>query len=215
MRVSRKLLVSGVALLASLGAAATPCLAAMTAQEQLFRRLWADHLPEYCLYTQLMPDGDYGLYGSPVSKEYGKMFGPAFHHMHHYCFGLENTYQASLEDEQPARLRLYSQAVREFDYVLDRSTDDFVLKPEIYVNKGAALEVLGLYADAVEAYTNALTLKRDYVPAYIGLSNCFEVLGDPARALAMVDSGLQQVPGSEALLAKRSELTGAASVRPQ
>ena len=188
-------------------AAASSALAGSTTQEQIFKRLWADHLPDYCLYTQLLPDGEYGLFGTPTSKEFGKTFGEAtFRHLHHYCFGLEKTYLASQEQEEHLRIGLYRSAVNEFDYVLDRSPDDFVLKPEIYVNKGSALEILGLYADAVTAYTRALEIAPTHVPAYIGLSNCFESLGDKARARAIVEAGLRQSPNAESLVAKREAL---------
>lgn len=182
-------------------------------QEEVFQRLWGNYLPEYCLYTQARPDREPGLYGTPKSKEYAKLYGSAFHHMHHYCWGLDETYRALSEEEEQLRKGLYQSAINDFDYILLRSPDDFVLKPEIYVNKGAALEALGRCVDAVEAYTEALLLRSDYVPAYIGLSNCFEALGDPQRALTVVESGLQQVPGSELLLERRLALTGRVSVR--
>ncbi len=201
-----------LAIVALASAAAGPGFAG---EEELFQRLWADHLPAYCLYTQLLPDGDYGLYKSSTAKEYEKKYGyEAFRTLHHYCFGLEKTYQAATEEDERQRRFLYQSAVNEFDYVLVRTTDAFILKPEIYVSKGAALEVLGKYADAVQVYTEAIRLVKDYVPAYIGLSNCFETLGDPARALAIVESGLRHAPTSEILLGRRSALTDRAGVRP-
>jgi len=186
------------------GLAARPGFGAY--QEDLFQRLWADHLPRFCLYTQLIPDGDYGLYTTPTAREYEKIYGPAFRHMHHYCFGLEKSYKASLEEDEQQRTSLYRESVGEYDYVLQRTTDDFVLKPDIYFHKGNSLEVLGAYADAVSAYTAALALKSDYVAAYVGLSNCFEVLGDPGRALSIVETGLRYSPDSEDLLRRRSTL---------
>ena len=196
--------------IAAVAAAAAGAAFATTGQEELFERTWAGHLPQYCLYTQLLPDAQAGLYHTPTGKKYLKQYGPAFFHTHHYCWGLDKTYRASMEEDDFERRALYRSSVEEFDYVLMRSTQDFVLRVEILVNKGIAQEALGKYVEAVESYTEALRLRRDYPPAYVGLSSCFEALGDRQRALTIIESGLALAPDSEALLERRLALTSRA-----
>ena len=174
--------------------------------ERLWVR-WADHLPAWCLYTQAFPGGTYSpLWQSPRSDEYMRFFGPTFGTMHHYCWGLAHTHAASLTDDTTEQEFNFAAAIQEFNFVLNRAPDDFRLKPELYVHKGAAQEALEDYFGAVTSYTDAIRLNGEYEPAYIGLSNCFEELGEPQEALAIIDAGLQRVPGSEVLLVRREEL---------
>ena len=183
-------------------------------KQTMWEAQWADHLPPYCLYTQLLPDHTYGKWQDPISTGvYAKRFGPTWLHLHHYCFGLQNTFEASTTDDEMLRRSLFSSAITEFNYVIDRAPDDFVLKPEILVNRGAAEEVLGLASAAVVSYTEALRLDPAHVPAYIGLSTCFETLGDTAEALTVVDAGLRRVPDSDELRDRRKELESGSARR--
>lgn len=183
-------------------------------RKRLFDRRYAAHLPEYCLYTQGLPDGSAGMYDHPLSTgKYRTMFGDTWHHLHHYCFGLDDLFNAANHEDPFLRQGSYRKSVGEFDYVLHHAPDDFILGAEIYVNKAFALQAMKQYGDAVEAYTAAIERKSDYVPAYIGLSSCFETLGDVGQALAIIESGLQQAPDSSALRERHSQLLTRAAGR--
>jgi tetratricopeptide (TPR) repeat protein len=182
--------------------------------ERLFEERYADHIPAWCLYTQALPDGTLSpFYGHGRSEDYRKHFGPTWSAMHHYCFGLEAAYLASSEDNRDRRRHHYRQAVLEFDYVLARSPDDFVLKPDLYTEKGAALEAIEDHVGAVESYTEAVRLDHEHEPAYLGLSSCFEELDDPQTALEIVQVGLQRIAGSDALRVREEKLQARVSAR--
>lgn len=197
------------------------CLGATAQQDaqnsarQLFQERWADHLPEYCLYTHLLPDNNYSpFWKTPVADDYEKVFGGAWPHLHHYCFGLDDVFEASSIEDDAQRKSMYAVAITEFDYVLQRSSDRFVLKPEIYVEKAAAQEMVGEMIGAVDSYTRAIDLNSDYEPAYIGLSHYFEDMGDPHQARTIVEAALKQLPASDTLRERRDELISRYGVVP-
>jgi len=177
--------------------------------DRVWRRLYADHLPEYCKYTQSLPDHSRGDYGHPLSTgKYRTLFGEAWHHLHHYCFGLDLMYQnAKLTPSVELRRGNLAQAVREFDYVIDRSDDSMVLAAEIHFKKGVALMGLEQYVDAVESLTRAISIRDDYVPAYLALSNYFERFGDLEQATLIAQRGLERAPDTPVLRKRVAELT--------
>lgn len=177
-------------------------------------RVWAqfeDHLPAYCKYTKLLPDTKHttGAFLHPLSQGmYHQMFGETWNHLHHYCFGLNDIYKASKEAyNEEMRRGLTRSAIVEFDYVLDRAHQGFVLTPEILVAKGNALVSLDRDLEAVEQFTTALEIRADYVPAYVALANYFERRGDTPYAVTILRQGLERVPDSEILQAKLDELS--------
>ena len=174
-------------------------------------RVWlkyADHVPEYCLYVQVLPDRVTPAYHDhPLSTgKYRSSFGTAWNHMHHYCWGLEAMFEATQPEVEPVIQRgLYSSAVSDFDYVLERMPDAIFLKPEIFVQKGLALTLLERHGEAIDAYTDALAIRADYVPAYIALSGCFERFGDLEKAASILRQGLEHAPQNAMLLEKLGE----------
>src|SRR5256885_9933612 len=89
-------------------------------------------LPRYCIHTQSFRDKVPGG-GEKVAIDgwYAQM-GPIFHAMHHYCWGLMKTNRALYLARDPRTREFYLRdSITEFDYVLERAAEDFVLLPEI------------------------------------------------------------------------------------
>ena len=180
--------------------------------ESQIDRMWAryaDHVPEYCRYTQSLPDkATPGEHGHPLSTgKYRTLFGESWEAMHHYCYGLEEMFEAAQPGvEEIVQRGLYETAIRNFDYVLLRMADTIYLKPEIHVQKGLALLLLDRQADAVAAFTDAISLKNDYVPAYTALGAYFDGLGDLGQAASILRQGLEHAPEDQDLRAQLLDL---------
>jgi hypothetical protein len=164
-------------------------------------------LPRYCIHTQLFRDRvPGGSDRSAIDAWYGWM-GPTFHAMHHYCWGLMKTNRAMLLARDPDTRRFYlGDAISEYDYVIQHSTDDFVLLPEILTKKGENLVRLGKGPLAIYEFDRARTLKPDYWPPYAHLSDYYRSTGDIARARETLTQGLESSPGAAALRRRLSEL---------
>lgn len=178
--------------------------------DRVWAKRYANHLPEWCKYTQELPDKSvHGAYGHPLSKTYSVVFAPAWLHLHHYCRGLSWMYEASkVVNDEAVRRGLYAGVVAECDYVLERSDDTLVLAPEIHYKKGIALMTLGRRMEAVESFTAALAIRADYVPAYLALSQYFERAGDVTEATRVIRQGLERAPDAPQLRLRLAELEG-------
>jgi tetratricopeptide (TPR) repeat protein len=179
---------------------------------------WADHLPDWCKYTMLLPDplieGTSPGWGDPRGEPYKAAFGGMqnFEDVHHYCRGLNDLYEGSRASEDK-REYWFNEAVREIDYVLQRTDLSFVLRPEMYYKKGVALMTLGKPIEAVEMFTAALRTRSDYEPAYLSLSQYFERAGDMAEAKRLVEEGLRWIPDSTHLTQRLTELKRSGNAR--
>ena len=165
-------------------------------------------LPPYCKYTQLYRDNVPGGGDAQQIKRWASALGAEnFHHLHHYCFGLENTNRAlySSRTKQERDFEL-SQSVREFDYVLARVPPDFVLLPEILTKRGENLLRLGNGPEGALDLNRAIELKPDHWPPYAALSDYYKALGDLRSAREWAEKGLAAAPGTKALQRRLAEL---------
>jgi tetratricopeptide (TPR) repeat protein len=129
------------------------------------------------------------------------LLGSSWGGLHHYCWALVNVGRATLTPMEPrARRFLLEQALNDYRYTLDNSTDDFVLLPEIMTRVGEAQGMLGRQAEATAAYERAIKIKRDYWPAYERLALTFAEAKLPKRALEAAKRGLIEVPGQTRLM---------------
>ena len=177
------------------------------AQRQYDPKLLA-MLPPYCKYTQdyrrNVPGG-----GDPAQIErWASILGAEnFHHLHHYCWGMENAnralYFSSTKQDRDHEL---AQSVREFDYVLERVAPDFALLPEILTRRGENLLRLGNGPQGVQDLNRAIELKPDHWPPYAALSDYYKALGDFASAREWAQKGLSAAPGTKALARRLAEL---------
>jgi tetratricopeptide (TPR) repeat protein len=172
-------------------------------------------LPPYCKYTQEFQGRVPGGNDADATERWKGVLGPTYIHTHHYCWGLMKTHRgAYLARSSFARQHYLSDAVTEFDYVIARAPEDFVLLPEILSRKGENLKSLGRGGVAVLAFERALQIKEDYWPPYAHMSDYYRDLGDRVKAREMIERGLSKVPDAPALKRRLSELQAAPPARP-
>jgi tetratricopeptide (TPR) repeat protein len=165
-------------------------------------------LPPYCKYTQDYRQNVPGGSDPTQIERWASVMGAEnFHHLHHYCWGLEDTnralYFSSTKQDRNFQL---SQSVREFDYVLARVTPNFALLPEILTRRGENLLRLGNGPQGVLDLNRAIELKPEHWPAYAALSDYYKALGDVASAREWAEKGLSSAPGTKALQRRLAEL---------
>jgi hypothetical protein len=164
-------------------------------------------LPRYCIYTQLFRDNVPGGRNPDEIKRWTAMMGPTFNHVHHYCWGLMKTNRALLL-VRTQRFRDYylDDAIREFDYVINRAASDFKLLPEIITKKGENLLRLGRTRAALVELERVVALKPDYWPPYAAMSDHYKDAGDLAKARHWLEAGLAHAPEVNALKRRLAEI---------
>jgi tetratricopeptide (TPR) repeat protein len=164
-------------------------------------------LPPYCKYTQMFREKVPGG-GDPVEGgRWQALLGPTFFAMHHYCWGLMKTNRGVLLAREPAvRTSYLGYSIREFDWVIQRAPEDFILLPEILNKKGEVLLRLGKGPLAMVALERASALKPDYWPPYAQMADFYKGTGDAAKAREILDKGLSFAPDAAALKRRLAEL---------
>lgn len=164
-------------------------------------------LPRYCGHTMLFRDKVLGGNNPEEVERWHGVFGDTFNHLHHYCRGIMKTNRAVLLSRDPQTRRAYLvDAVREFDYVLERATPDFVLLPEILTKKGEDLILLGKGPVGIIELERAASQKPDYWPPYARMSDYYVSVGDKQKAREVLDKGLSFSPDAQALRRRVNEL---------
>jgi tetratricopeptide (TPR) repeat protein len=164
-------------------------------------------LPRYCIYTQEFRERVPGGNNQAIIDGWYARLGTAFHALHHYCYGLMKTNRAVLLARDDRIRRYYlSDAVMEFDYVIERANDDFELLPEIVTRKGQNLVLLGKGPIAVYEFERAIDLKKDYWPPYAYMSDYYKETGDTQKARQWLEKGLAEVPDAKGLRRRLAEL---------
>jgi len=149
------------------------------------------NIPRWCRYTQ---------YGDLHGKDRGKFlkkFGHTWIHIHHYCGGLYEIDYAIQHPENAAFHLL--QGIGGFNYVLERMPRDHFFRHHVLFNKAKALMLLQNYAEAAKQYIEIIKIKSDYVPAYIGLSNAFLLMGDKGSALKVLKQANKKFPSNRVI----------------
>ena len=159
------------------------------------RKIKLKILPEYCAYMQ---GGSRA--GSPNAHRYKEFLGEGWKHTHHYCWGLDKMLLATLNIADDHQYKYYlGSALTEFDYVLKRVSDSFILKPEILSRSGMALSSLERDAEATHSFLSAIQLKPDYVFSYIELSKLYSKKGKMKEAREVLNRALKHSPNSPRL----------------
>lgn len=115
-----------------------------------------------------------------------------------------------LARDELARRFYLTDSIGEFDYVITRVSDDFILLPEILTKKGENLILLGKGQVGILELERAIELKPDYWPPYAHLSDYFKSLGDLKMAREVLERGLSLSPESKGLLRRADELNSVA-----
>ena len=104
-------------------------------------------LSSYCRGTQLIREvsGD----KTPIEKNI-KRYGPEFWHLHHYCWALNGERKAinapvNADSARgiPSRSSLLEYSRGNLEYFLKRSSDKFILLPEVLVTNARVLYKMG------------------------------------------------------------------------
>ncbi len=165
-------------------------------------------LPKYCIYTQLFRQHVPGGNDAEQLQAWRAIMGATFEAMHHYCFGLMKTNRAMLHGLNRDQRRFYlTDALDEYDWVLTRAPNDFILLPEIFVKKGVNLVRLDKGPIAILQFERAIELKPDYWTAYGELSDFYKQQGNIAGARETLERGLVHSPDSPGLKRRMTELS--------
>ena len=155
-------------------------------------------LPPYCKYTQ---DGS----SADAYKAYLTRYGPAWSHMHHYCYALREIGQADRSNTTPqGRRTLISSAIGNIDYVLKRSEVGFPFRPEMLSRKARLLMRTG---DANKALETAQRLREEApteADGYIILADILTRGGRREEAQRVLTDAEAQVNDKERLARLRS-----------
>lgn len=164
-------------------------------------------LPKFCPYTTLFNERVPGGSNLEETARWRSVLGDTFRHIHHYCFGVMKTNRATLlARTEQARLFYLSDSINEFDYVIQRAPEDFVLLPEIITKKGQNLIRLGKAPSGILQLEKAAQLKQDYWPPYAYLSDHYKEAGNLQKAREYLEQGLSFAPDSTALKRRLDEL---------
>lgn len=163
-------------------------------------------LPEYCPHTLAFGGQDLPLWQARL--------GFTFTHMHHYCWGLLKANRAVAAGvSAQMRSALFSSAVQECYYVLDRAPVDFILRPEILFKAGTFFAETGNLQKALEHFELSKAAKPDYWPPYIEAANLNMRLKRRQHAIDWLKEGLRAMPEERRLIdaLARIESAGKAS----
>jgi tetratricopeptide (TPR) repeat protein len=164
-------------------------------------------LPPYCKHTFYFRDKVPGGGSAEQLARWRSVLGPPFENLHHYCLGIMKTNRAVLlaRDAQVRQFYL-NDSLHEFDFVIDRSPDSFILLPEILNKKGENLVRLNKGPQAVLQFERAVALRPDFWPPFANLSDYYKELGEVPKARESLERGLVGSPGATALTRRLKEL---------
>lgn len=164
-------------------------------------------LPAYCKHTQEFRERVPGGADGAAIEHWKAVLGATYEAMHHYCWGLMKTNRGMLlARSRQAREFYLGDAIQEFNYVIQRAPDEFILLPEILTRKGENLIRLGRGPLGVVELERASALKPDYWPPYTHLSDYYVSLGEPGKARETLERGLVHSPDAKALKRRLGEL---------
>ncbi len=135
---------------------------------------------------------------------------PNWGHMHHYCDCVRFTnraYGIPANKKQDIAATL-NDAIDGCNYVIGHTTPDFVLLPDIYLQKGIIYTLQGNAILAAAEYTKAMNGNPKLAKAYTGLAEFFLKSNDKKHALEIVTKGLLNNPNSKPLKRMYKELGG-------
>ena len=164
-------------------------------------------IPSYCRYTLLFRDSLPANNKTEMFDAWKATIGEGYGHMHHYCAGLIKANRATLlARDRTTRQFLLNDAISEYDYVITRVPDTYVLLPEMLTKKGEALVQLEKGPQGAFFFERAIEIKSDYWPAHAQLSDYHQRAGDLKKAREVLEAGLSAAPGTQALLRRLQSL---------
>jgi tetratricopeptide (TPR) repeat protein len=173
-------------------------------------------IPPYCADAATFGSGDAYYNTSPGAAKWVAMMGKGFWAIHHYCWALINLSRIQRPSTPPViRQGTREAALSDMKYVIDNTTPNFVVLPEIYTRMGEVQLALDRDAEAYASFSKARQLKPDYWPAYYQWADDLRRKGRKDQAREVVQEGLRHAPQSKSLLQLRADLGAAARSRPK
>lgn len=147
-------------------------------------------------------------YNDPEYQAVLSVHGPDFEHSHHYCAGinfLRRYYQAQ---NPPDRRFMLVEATNNLTYMVTHAKPDYLLMPDVYLNRGKAYALGKHTAEAMADFLKAIELNPKLGKAYLELSDLYKEIKQSDKALAVLTDGLRHLPQSKALKRRYDELGG-------
>lgn len=177
-------------------------------------------LPPYCKYTQ----GGYVGHENPQrpsaeAKRWVSIFGGQgmtanLWRMHHYCYALIHLRRGQSFGLTPMEFKgAWMGVIEEIDFTLQFLPQDFVLMPEMMLNRARALMRLKKPEAALADLKKSVELKPDYWPPYLEMADYYFSIQDKSKAIEILQDGLKHAPDAKALRLRLAELGGKASPR--
>ncbi len=157
-------------------------------------------LPPYCVDVDTWSRSGSNYNPSVAQQRWIAMMGRTFWALHHYCWALLKAHRAQNVGLAPViRTGLLASAIGDANYVIEQSTPDFPLAPEIHLRIGQFNLALERYPEALEAWDRSRAIKPDYWPPYVEIANLNLRLGRRDQALAVLNEGLRHMPDERRL----------------
>jgi tetratricopeptide (TPR) repeat protein len=135
----------------------------------------------------------------PEVARWISVFGSDYKHMHHYCITLQAINQARFSMDEKKRASSYLLAMNNLEYMEKAVAPNFVLWPEMLLNRARIEEGRGNIPAAIQSLQKAIAHKADYPLPYAELADIYKKLNMTTEARNVVEAGLEANPGSHLL----------------
>ncbi len=130
-------------------------------------------------------------------------------HMHHFCDCIRFTDRAYSALGNPYQVKYDLQiGIGGCDYVLEHTTPDFYMRPEVHLQKGKALGLYKQEGRAIAEFMKAIRENPKLAEAYVALADIQARNRKSGEALKTVTEGLRHAPDSKPLRRRYAELGG-------
>ncbi|MDP1864697.1 MAG: hypothetical protein Q8K52_12410 [Thiobacillus sp.] len=147
--------------------------------------------------------------GMPEGWEYWiAQIGENFKDLHHYCAALNYMNRYWSVRNAKDRGYLLSIAMNNLNYMVKAEKPDFVLRGELYSNRGEVFRLQGKLGQAVGDFRHAIELNPKLTRPYLQLISYYEGYKKRGEALEIAKTGLRHRPDSKALQRHYLELGG-------
>ncbi|NOQ17372.1 MAG: tetratricopeptide repeat protein [Methyloprofundus sp.] len=135
---------------------------------------------------------------APEFAKWKKILGPEYIHVHHYCGGLIDMFQANANSRH--RKGNLESAKADFNYVL-RNTQNpkFILLPDLYYRLALVSKGQGNIGEAIGYAEKSINAKRNYLNPYILLADIYIKAGKKSSAKKVLLQAKKYHPNSKRL----------------
>ena len=148
-------------------------------------------LPVFCrakLLQSKQPD---------IQKHWAKTYGTEnWMHLHHQCYGAKALNLAYRDFKDVAKRTYFAKlASNEFNYVLNATEPDFVLRREVLTQRGRALTLAKQYGEAEKNFSEALKIEPKSVDTWVALSDLYRQTDRIADAIKTLEKAIEVTGG--------------------